>query len=481
MVRQLRLFLDKNNCLRCGGRIHNAPLSQLSKFPFLLPPHHPLTNLIIRSTHLRLLHAGTNSTLTALRQEFWVPTARQRVKSIIRKCTTCKKYSGKFYPNPDPAPLPEIRVRDAPPFTVTGVDFTGALYVQEHNQESKVYICLYTCANTRAIHLEVVTDLSVDMFLLSFRRFASRRSLPSIMVSDNASTYQSAAEELQQLFRSKELTHHLSKQGVQWRFIPKRAPWYGGWWERLIGLTKSTLKKVLGRARISLTTLQTLVAEVEAVLNDRPLTYVSSDITDLEPLTPSHLLYGRRISSLPYVAVDKEEIDDPTYGSAEDVDRRAKRQALTLQHFRRRWRDEYLTSLREFHQGTGKNKQTIKVGDVVLVHNDTPRTMWKLAVIESLIRGNDGLVRAANIRTATGKTNRPIARLVPLEVSSSIDDPIQHTSQTTNAATTTPGIGPSTEVTNQGGRPRREAAQRGMERVANWIQQMRAPREDVMN
>ena len=136
LVRQLRLFLDKNKCLRCGGRIHNAPLSQLSKFPFLLPAHHPLTNLIIRSTHLRLLHAGTNNTLTVLRQEFWVPTARQRVKSIIRKCTTCRKYSGKFYPNPDPAPLPEIRVRDAPPFTVTGVDFTGALYVQEHNQES---------------------------------------------------------------------------------------------------------------------------------------------------------------------------------------------------------------------------------------------------------------------------------------------------------------------------------------------------------
>lgn len=203
-----------------------------------------------------------------------MPTARQRVKSIIHKCTTCKKYSGKFYPNPDPAPLPEIRVRDARPFTITGVDFTGALYVQEQNQESKVYICLYTCATTRAIHLEVVNDLTVSMFLLSFRRFASRRSLPSIMVSDNASTYHSAAEELQQLFRSQELTHSLSKQGVQWRFIPKRAPWYGGWWERLIGLTKSTLKEVLGRTHVSLTTLQTLVVEVEAVLNDRPLTYL---------------------------------------------------------------------------------------------------------------------------------------------------------------------------------------------------------------
>ena len=168
------------------------------------------------------------------------------MKSIIRKCTTCKRYSGKFYPNPDPAPLPEIRVRDAPPFTITRVDFTGALYVQGYNQELKVYICLFTCATSRAIHLKVVNDLSVDIFLLSFKRFASRRSLPHIMVSDNASTYQSAAEELLKLFKSQGLSHSLSKQGVQWRFIPKRAPWYGGLWECLIGLTKSTLKKVLG-------------------------------------------------------------------------------------------------------------------------------------------------------------------------------------------------------------------------------------------
>ena len=111
------------------------------------------------------------------------------------------------------------------------------------------------------------------------------------------------------------------------------------------------------------------------------------------------------------------------------------------------------------------------MGDVVLVHDDKPRTMWKLAVIEELIRGNDGLVRAANIRTATGKTNRPIVRLVPLEVSSSTNDPIQHTSQTMNAATTTL---PSTETSNRGGRPQREAARRGRERMTSWAQQLRA-------
>ena len=158
------------------------------------------------------------------------------------------------------------------------------------------------------------------------------------MVSDNASTYQSAAEELLKLFKSQELSHSLSKQGVQWRYIPKRAPWYGGWWEHLIGLTKSTLKKVPRRTHASLTALQTLVVAVEAVLNDRPLTYVSTDVNDSEPLTPSHLLCGHRIISLPYMTVEDDEIDDPTYGSANDVHSRAKRQALTLQHFQRRWR-----------------------------------------------------------------------------------------------------------------------------------------------
>ena len=312
LVRQLRLFLDKNDCLRCGGRIHNAPLSHVSKFPFLLPAKHPLTTLIIHSFHLRLLHSGTNSTLTELRQESWIPTARQTVRSVIRKCTTCKKNCGSFYPSPDPAPLPKIRVRDAPPFTITGVDFTGALYVHEHHQEIKVYICLYTCATSRAIHLEIVNDLTVDMFLLSFRRFASRRSLPSVLVSDNASTFQSAAEELQKLFKSSILVHNLSKQGVQWQFIPKRAPWYGGWWEQLVGMTKSTIKKVLGRAHVSLVTLQTLVTEVEAVLNDCPLIYITPDIEDADPLTPSHLLCGRRITSLPHASIEDDEVKDPS-------------------------------------------------------------------------------------------------------------------------------------------------------------------------
>ena len=157
------------------------------------------------------------------------------------------------------------------PCKVTGVDYTGALYVRNAGIETKVYICLFTCATTRAIHPEVVEDLTVKAFLLAFRRFASRKSLPRKLISDNASTFVSANNELRELFQSRALEETLAREGIEWLFISKKAPWYGGFLERLIGLTKSTIKKVLSRAAVNLCTLQTI--------DDRPLTYVSSDIS----------------------------------------------------------------------------------------------------------------------------------------------------------------------------------------------------------
>ena len=120
------------------------------------------------------------------------------------------------------------------------------------------------------------------------------------MISDNATTYTATANHLRKLFNSPAVLEAHSRRGTEWRFIPARAPWYGGFWERLIGLTKTSLKKILGRRFVSMETLQTIVTEIEAVLNDRPLTHVSSNLHNLEPLTPSHLLYVRKMTSLPY-------------------------------------------------------------------------------------------------------------------------------------------------------------------------------------
>ena len=176
------------------------------------------------------------------------------------------------------------------------IDFTGALYVKER-EETKVYICLFSCAVTRAVHLEVVIDLTVETFLLAFRRFCSRKSLPQKMISDNASTYLAVAEELQRMFNSDALKEALESQNISWHFIPKRAPWYGGFWERIIGLTKLAVKKTPGRTFITLKQLETVITEIEAMLNDRPLTYVSSDFTDPEPLTVTPAVRHKNLTS----------------------------------------------------------------------------------------------------------------------------------------------------------------------------------------
>ena len=125
-----------------------------------------------------------------------------------------------------------------------------------------------------------------------------------------------------------------------------------------IGLTKTTMEKVLGRTFVSLIDLQTIVTEIEATINDCPLTYMSADVRDPEPLTPAHLLYGRQIVLLPHCTSD---INDPDYGAPTAASLRTKvsLHAQVLQHFQHRWKQEYLTSLREHHRTMGRNEQCV--------------------------------------------------------------------------------------------------------------------------
>ena len=413
LVKQLQLFLDQEGFIRCGGRIHNAPLTELTRFPYLLPAKHPLTRMIVLDAHATQLHAGTSALVSHIRQRYWIPSIRQYIQGQLKKCVTCRKAMGKPYRARDPPPLPKIRVQDATPFTVTGVDFTGALHIRGKSGIENAYICLFTCASTREVHLEVVPDLSTETFIQAFRRFASRNSLPRTMISDNAMTFSAAANTIQSLIGSTTVQDMLHRHSTDWRFIPKRVPWFGGWWERLIGITKSTIKKVLGRALVSYETLHTIVTEIEGVMNDRPLTYVTSDASDQEPLTPAHLLYGRRITSLPH----QEDVPVLHVTTQTDVTKRARAQGHLISQFRERWRHEYLTSLRQFHQTSGDNNQTIRVGDVVQIYDESPRTQLKLGTIVELLTGNDGLTRVATLRTSSGLiTSRPIVKLYPLEV-----------------------------------------------------------------
>ena len=419
LVRQLRLFLDDDGLLHVGGRLHNADISRESKFPILIPSKHRFTELVILDAHASVFHSGVQSTIVHIRQRLWITNIRQRVKSLLRNCFICKLICGKAFRTPIPAPLQASRLLQAPPFTITGVDFTGALLVRDTDNK-KAYICLFTCAVTRAIHLELVTDLSIGSFLRAFRRFAARRSLPSQMISDNATTFNAAAEELKRLFESTVVQAYLANHRVQWTFIPKRAAWYGGFYERLIGVTKTAVKKVLGRSMLTFDELQTVVTEIEAVINDRPLTFLSSQVDDLEPITPSHFLHGRVLTTLPSEHYDLEELDDPSFYPPSTMQRRIILMAKLQREFWQRWSHEYLAALRERDKltGIGCTVNQIRVGDVVLIHDDTlPRLKWRKGRVEKLTFGNDGLVRSVSLRTSSGYTNRPIRKLYHLESS----------------------------------------------------------------
>ena len=197
--------------------------------------------------------------------------------------------------------------------------------------------------------------------------------------------------------------------------IPNRAPWFGGWWERLIGLTKTALKKVLGRALIDEESLRTILIEIKATLNDRPITYISTDIRDPEPLTPSHLIRGRRLTFLPYLETSSENLNTCELSHA-NLNSKVVRLEQLLDNFLSRWKGEYLISHREYHQKSGVDVRKVKEGDIVQIHDNSKRIRWKLGVVQSIIEGKDGAVRVAMVRTNSGITNRPVTKLYPLEV-----------------------------------------------------------------
>ena len=217
-----RLFQD-DKIWCCGGRIQNADVSYAARHPSLLSPHHPLTTLLVKRSYERVMHGGVKATLTELRSHFWILKGRSTVKSILRKCNVCRRFEGKPYTAPPPPPLPPFRLKVAPPFTSTGVDFAGPLYIRRPDgTSSKVWICLYTCCVVRAVHLDLIPDLSTAVFIRSLKRFASRRGLPAKMVSDNGKTFKAAGKMIESIVTHSEVQQHLAGIGVQWIFnLPK--------------------------------------------------------------------------------------------------------------------------------------------------------------------------------------------------------------------------------------------------------------------
>lgn len=153
------------------------------------------------------------------------------------------------------APLPRDRVTESPAFETIRVDFAGPLYVKSKGSGEKAYIALFTCAVTRAVHLELVSDLSTEKFLLAFKRFTARRGLCRVIYSDNARTFKRADQDLRALWeaiKEPELLKYFSKRGITWKYIAERAAWWGGILGETGQVSKDMSEKGHGKSFIEL-------------------------------------------------------------------------------------------------------------------------------------------------------------------------------------------------------------------------------------
>ncbi|XP_068713051.1 uncharacterized protein [Montipora foliosa] len=396
--------------LRVGGRIHRSLLSEEEKHPIILPSDHPVVKLLIDDVHCRELHAGVEHTLSVLRQRVWLVKGRSTVRQTLKNCLLCRHHQTKPLWQ-RMAPLPEDRIKPAPPFTNVGLDFAGPLYLKDSGD--KAYICLFTCAVTRAVHLELVCNMTVERFVLALRRLIARRGMCSFIWSDNARTFKAANKELQQCWRileSDQTQVTLSERKIQWKFIVERARWWGGFYERLVKSVKTPLKKTFAKAMLDAEQLTTILVEIEAQLNSRPLTYLGADPNDYSVITPAQILIGRNLQASPTKVTCVSE------HTSRALTKRFQYHQRLVNGFWRRWHAEYLKSLKPLKKWYQVGREICK-GDLVLVSEDhVARGQWSRARVEAVHPGRDGLVRSVTLRTTSGSlTRRPVQRLHLLE------------------------------------------------------------------
>lgn len=403
----LHPFLDDFGLLRVGGRLHFADISYEQKHPIILPKGSLITSLFIRSEHERLLHAGPKLLLANINQRFWIINGLSEIRKITHKCIVCFREKATVAKQLMGS-LPASRVTAcARPFERVGVDFAGPVEVKlsriRRSVIGKGYICVFICFVTKAIHLELASDLTTETFLACFRRFVSRRGLPTEIHCDNASTFKCAKSRLVELYSLMSSRDHQAKvhcfssqRGIKFHFIPTYSPTFGGLWEAAVKSTKYHLKRVLKRAVMTYEQLNSILIEIEAILNSRPLLQMSSDPNDFCYLTPGHFLIGSSLTMYP----EQNLCDVPK--------NRLKfwEQCTNIkQSFWKIWHKYYLNILQNRPKWQSE-QLNVKQGSLVILKEDNiPSMMWPMARIVKLFPGHDGKVRTVEVRTSNNKTH----------------------------------------------------------------------------
>ncbi|GFW55936.1 integrase catalytic domain-containing protein [Trichonephila clavipes] len=391
-LKALDPFLDENSLLRVGGRLCNADLPFEAKHQIIIPSKHKFTKLLFEHMHKKFFHIGAQGLVHQIRMQFWPINGKGIARKTVHNCIACfrQKPTGvdQLMGN-----LPSERVTPSAPLLNSGVDFCGPFQIKFKNQRkgifSKVYVAIFVCLATKAIHLEAVTGLTTEAFIAALKRLCARRGRISTLRSDNATNFKGAAAELNRFIKlicnkNETLANYFASEAIQWKFIPPRSPNFGGLWEAGVKSFKHHLYRTLVNSKITFEEFETIIIQIEGILNSRPLVPLSDNINEYEVLTPGHFIIGRPISTIPEPAI------------LDISDNRLSRWQYTtkcVQTIWKRWKNDYLNHLQQRNKWQFE-KNNVAVGCLVLLkENDLPPCKWTMARILEVIYGTDGSVK----------------------------------------------------------------------------------------
>ncbi|GFX60433.1 integrase catalytic domain-containing protein [Trichonephila clavipes] len=353
-LKALDPFLNENSLLRVGGRLSNVDLPFEAKHQIIIPSKYKFTKLLFEHMHKKFFHIGAQGLEHQIRMQFWPINRKGIARKTVHDCIAWfrQKPTGvdQLMGN-----LPSERVTPSAPFLNSWVDFCGPFQIKFKNQRkgifSKVYVAIFVCLATKAIHLEAVTDLTTEAFIAALKRLCARRGRISTLMSNNATNFKGAAAELNRFIKlicnkNETLANYFASEAIQWKFIPSRSPNFG----------------VCGRQGVPL----------------------SDNINEYEVLTPGHFIIGRPISAIPEPAI------------LDISDNRLSRWQYTtkcVQTIWKRWKNDYLNHLQQRNKWQFE-KNNVAVGCLVLLkENDLPPCKWAMARILEVIYGTDGCIR----------------------------------------------------------------------------------------
>lgn len=407
IITSLSPFLDSQGLLRVGGRLDKSDMDYDQKHPILLQSKHNFTKLLFIHEHKRLLHAGPQLMLASVREQYWPVGGRDLARRTARSCVTCRRFNAKPLTNLM-GNLPSQRLVPDFPFCAVAVDFAGPFLITDRRGRgckiTKCYLCLFICLRYKCVHLEAVSELSKESYILALRRFIARRGKPKEIFCDNGRNFVAAAKEINDFLNqhSDSIVGFAADHDIKFIFSPAYAPNFNGYVEAGIKSAKFHIKRILGNTHLTYEELATLFSQVEAILNSRPISPLSSSPNDYAALTPGHFIIGRPLTSLPapsLLDINTKRLD--RYQLLEQV----------RQHFWNRWQREYVTELQHKLKWKSRNRD-LRLGDLVILKEDNIHPLhWRLGRVCKLYPGTDGVPRVADINTAKGVVRRALNRI----------------------------------------------------------------------